>query len=111
MLIGIGYILVVCVLYIHLGMGDTLGRIFHSEAYVFKCVKCITWQSVLAYTICLSDLNVLACLAISFASAYVALWLELALSKLASLYEKWSEENVVAGEPERQAAYSTKQRD
>ena len=103
MLIGIGYILVICVLYIHLGMGDTLGKIFHSEAYVFKCVKCITWQSVLAYTICLSDLNVLACLAVSFASAYVALWLELALSKLASLYEKWSEENVVAGEPEHPA--------
>ena len=103
MLISIGYILVVCVLYIHLGMGDTLGRIFHSEAYVFKCVKCITWQSVLAYTICLSDLNVLACLAVSFVSAYVALWLELALSKLASLDEKWGGENGVAGEPEHPA--------
>ena len=103
MLIGIGYILVICVLYIHLGMGDTLGRIFHSEAYVFKCVKCITWQSVLAYTICLSDLNVLACLAISFVSAYVALWFALELSKLAFLAVEWSEENVVAGEPEHPA--------
>lgn len=108
MLISIGYILVVCVLYIHLGMGDTLGRIFHSEAYVFKCVKCITWQSVLAYTICLSDLNVLACLAVSFVSAYVAIWLELVLSKLASFYEKWDKEGMVAGEPERPAADSTK---
>ena len=105
MLIGIGYILVVCVLYIHLGMGDTLGRIFHSEAYVFKCVKCVTWQATLAYTLFFSDFNVLACLALSFVSAYIALWMELMLSKLASLYEKWSEKNVVAGEPEHPATY------
>lgn len=108
---GVGYILVTCVLYIHLGMGDTLGRIFHSDAYIFKCVKCVTWQATLAYTIFFSDLNVLACLATSFVSAYIALWLELMLSKLASLYEKWNEENLVAGEPERQATDSTKQRD
>lgn len=105
---GVGYILVTCVLYIHLGMGDTLGRIFHSEAYVFKCVKCVTWQATLAYTIFCSDLNVLACLAISFISAYIALWLDLMLSKLASLYEKWNKECMVAGEPERPAADSTK---
>ena len=103
---GVGYILVVCVLYIHLGMGDTLGRIFHSNAYVFKCVKCVTWQATLAYTLFFSDLNVLACLAVSFVSAYVALWMELMLSKMASLYEKWNEEGLVAGEPEHPATYA-----
>ena len=102
---GVGYILVVCVLYIHLGMGDTLGRIFHSDAYVFKCVKCVTWQATLAYTLFFSDLNVLACLAVSFVSAYIALWMELMLSKMASLYEKWNEEGLVAGEPEHPATY------
>ena len=105
---GVGYILVVCVLYIHLGMGDTLGRIFHSNAYVFKCVKCVTWQATLAYTLFFSDLNVLACLAVSFVSAYIALWMELMLSKMTSLYEKWNEEDLVAGEPEHPATYTQK---
>lgn len=85
---GIVYIVIACVMYIHLGLGDTLSNIFHSNLYIFKCVKCITWQCVLIYSLFFLHYEVVLSLAISFATAYIALWLDLLLAKLAKVYEK-----------------------
>ena len=90
-MISVGLIIVICCLYIHLGMGNTLSHIFQKDWYLFKCIKCITWQSVLAYTLFFTNYNIIECLAISFISAYIALWFNLLLEKMAEIYEKFSE--------------------
>ena len=90
-MISVGLIIVICCLYIHLGMGHTLSTIFKKEWYIFKCVKCITWQSVLAYTLFFTEYDIIECFAISFVSAYIALWFNLLLEKLVDIYEKLSE--------------------
>ena len=88
---GVAYILIAVCLFIHLGLGDTLCKMIHYEFVLFKCVKCATFWSVLCYTIFVLDYPIPACLAISFGSAYVSLWVSLLLSKLAEWYEKLDE--------------------
>lgn len=95
---GIGCIFVSCVLFIHLGLGDAVSRVLDIRCILLKCVKCLTFWSVLAYSLCLS-LPVEVCLCVAFACAYASLWAELLLGKIACKYEEWNE-SMDAEEPE-----------
>ena len=92
-------ITVAAVLYLHLGMGETLSKMFHSDLYLFRCCKCVTFQCVLAYLL-IVGYDIVVSTTVSFVAAYLALWLDLGLTKLANYYEKWSEEGMAPEEPE-----------
>lgn len=85
---GVGLIFISCCLFIHLGLGKAICRTLRIRLVLFKCVKCLTFWSVLAYTLAFTAYRWESCLAISFISAYLSLWVELALNKLAKVYEE-----------------------
>lgn len=85
---GVGLIFLSCVLFVHLGLGETICRIIRLDLYILKCPRCICFWSVLVYTLFATYLCWEACLAIAFVSSYLALWVDLALTKIAKVYEK-----------------------
>ena len=87
-MLGISLVLISCILFIHLGMGDTIAKLIRKEFVLLKCTKCLTFWSTLTYSLTFTDFNIVECIATSFICAYVALWLDLLLSKLADIYEK-----------------------
>lgn len=86
---GVGLIFVSCCLFIHLGLGKAICKTLKIRFVLFTCVKCLTFWSILIYTLLFTALRWEACIAISFISAYLALWVELALNKLADVYEEY----------------------
>lgn len=96
-MIGIACILTACCLFIHLGMGDTINKITKCDFILFRCVKCLTFWSVLGYSLYISyALEKAMCVA--FVCAYASLWIDLLLDKLAKEYEEFSK-HVDAEEP------------
>ena len=95
---SVGYILLCCVLFVHLGLGDAVSKVIRRNLSLFRCVKCFTFWTILAYSLLL-DFAPVECVALAFACSYLALWVDLLLSKIARLYEKWYE-GVVAEEHE-----------
>ena len=84
---GIGCVFVSCVLFIHLGLGEAIERTLRIRFVLLRCVKCLTFWSMLVYSLIHSSpLENALCL--SFVSAYAALWADIPLAKLANLYEK-----------------------
>ena len=92
-------ITVAAVLYLHLGMGETLSKMFHSNLYIFRCCKCVTFQCVLAYLL-IMGYDIVVSITVAFVAAYISLWMDLGLTKLAGYYEKWSNEGVATEEAE-----------
>ena len=92
-------ITVASVLYLHLGMGETLSKMFHSNLYIFRCCKCVTFQCVLAYLL-IMGYDIVVSITVAFVAAYISLWMDLGLTKLAGYYEKWSNEGVDTEEAE-----------
>lgn len=86
MIIGVVYVLMCCVLFVHLGMGDTICNIIKRDITLLRCTKCISFWSVLCYS--LAHYNPLTSITTAFCAAYVALWLDLLLHKIAEWYEK-----------------------
>ena len=85
---GIGLILINCVLFIHLGLGDTICKVFNINFILFHCVKCLTFWSILTYAFFIEKYYVVECVSMALVGAYAALWLELLLDKIAIQYEK-----------------------
>ena len=84
---GIGCVFVSCVLFIHLGLGEAIERTLRVRFVLLRCVKCLTFWSMLAYSL-IHSLPLESALCLSFVSAYAALWADIPLAKLANLYEK-----------------------
>ena len=96
-------ILITCVLFIHIGLGDTICDIIGFDFILFRCVKCITFWSILVYCFFVNQWGIVVSLSTSFICAYLSLWLDLLLSKLAVLYEKWGSQDVATKETEHNA--------
>lgn len=96
-MLGVACIFVSCVLFIHLGLGDTISEILHVDFILLRCVKCLTFWCVLGYSIVRLPVEQSVCVA--FVCSYVSLWAELLLGIIANRYEKYSE-NVDAEESE-----------
>lgn len=94
-MLGIVCIFISCVLFIHLGLGETIGKIMRTDFILFKCVKCLTFWCVLGYS--LINLPVEYSVCIAFVLSYASLWVELLLGIIAKRYEELSE-NVDAEE-------------
>lgn len=84
------------VLFIHLGLGDAISRVTRIKFVLFRCVKCLTFWSVLGYSLFI-ELPLVYSVCIAFVCSYLSLWAELFLGKLADRYEELSE-NVDAEE-------------
>ena len=84
---GIGCVFVSCVLFIHLGLGEAIERTLRVRIVLLSCVKCLTFWSMLVYSL-IHSFPLESALCLSFVSAYAALWADIPLAKLATLYEK-----------------------
>ena len=91
-MVGIGLVFFCCVMFIHLGMGDTLSSVFHLDFVLFRCVKCLTFWSVLAYSFFFVELTLLESVSLGFLLSYISLWVDLILSKIANKYDNWYEQ-------------------
>lgn len=75
------------VLFIHLGLSETIQRIIHLKVQPLNCSKCLSFWSVLLVLL-YHRYNLLYSVGVSFISAYAALWMELSLGLLSNLYDK-----------------------
>ena len=96
---GIACVFISSVLFIHLGLGETIGRLLRTDFVLIRCVKCLTFWCVLGYSLLCVSIPAEAAVCIAFVCAYAALWAELLLGKLANAYEKLSED-VATEEPQ-----------
>lgn len=76
----------------HLGLIAAVERIIRHSLPVIRCPKCLTFWSVLAYGIaaqrCASPHVVPRLLAISLLCSYLAIWLELIMYSIDTLYNR-----------------------
>ena len=81
-----------CVTANHLGLVSKIEEIYGESLPVVNCPKCFSFWSVMAYGMvyCFSngDISPIMVLAISFLSAYFALWLELFMGYIDYLYSR-----------------------
>lgn len=85
---SVGCVLLCCVLFVHMGLGDAVSGIIKRNATLFRCVKCTTFWVILAYTLFLTEYKPVECITIAFACAYIALWVDLMFAKISMWYEK-----------------------
>ena len=71
----------------HLGLVDAVERVARHRLPVINCSKCLAFWSVLLCAI-LSGARAIPAVAVAFASAYTAVWLELLLGSIDTLYNK-----------------------
>lgn len=80
-----------CVSANHLGLIGAIEGVIHRSLPILNCPRCLTFWSVLLYTM-VTDRNIVRALAISFLCAYMAIWIELLMcfidTKFNKLYEK-----------------------
>lgn len=81
------YIMIIAVLFNHLGLADTLT--FHSKKnLIVNCSKCLTFWLTTGYSLLFLSQGVIRSLFAGFCLAYMALWTELILNVLNYFYEK-----------------------
>ena len=69
----------------HLGLIDAIEKIIRHKMPIVNCCKCLSFWSTIAYTL-INSTPVIHAIAISFAAAYVAVWLELSFGLIDNLY-------------------------
>lgn len=94
----IALVLVSCCLFIHLGMGETISKMLHTDFILLRCVKCLTFWTVLGYSLLCLTLPIATAICVAFLCAYAALWIDLLLGKMAKRYEELGKD-VDAEEP------------
>ena len=92
MWIDIAAIVFVCTAVNHLGLIAAIERVIRHRLPVVNCPKCLTCWSVFAYGIAtvpyVSPQIVARMLAISLLSSYLAIWLELLMYAIDTLYNR-----------------------
>lgn len=88
--IDIAWIIIACTSVNHLGLVMAVEEIIHHRLPVVNCVKCLAFWSTLAYClVCCDTIATLPfILALSFLAAYAAIWLELAMGIIDTLYNR-----------------------
>ena len=76
-----------CVLFIGMGLEGEIERILSCRFRVLSCPKCLTFWSVLLFGV-IAGHGLVETVAVSFLSAYAALWLSLLCDGLTILYNK-----------------------
>lgn len=107
---GIALVWFSAILFVHMGLGDTIGGILHIHPVLFRCVKCLSFWTTLCYSLLIVELPAEVSVAIAFALSYASLWVDLVLAKLATVYENLYENMAAKAEEDselrRDASYS-----
>jgi hypothetical protein len=90
MWIDIAAIVFVCTAVNHLGLIKAIQTVTKCNRLpIVSCPKCLTFWSVLAYELwCVGFLDLPMVLAISFLCSYLAIWLELIMYAIDTLYNR-----------------------
>lgn len=80
-------ITVSCVLFIGMGLEAEIERILSCRFKILSCPKCLTFWSVLLFGV-VTRHGFVETVAVSFLSAYAALWLTLLCDALTTLYNR-----------------------
>ena len=89
---GIAWIIVACTSANHLGLIRAVEGVIHHRLPVVNCTKCLTFWSVLAYGVAAANPSFptlhssLRLLAVSFLASYAAIWLELLMYFIDTVY-------------------------
>lgn len=89
-MIAVVLVAMCCVLAINMGLVDAIEETLHYKFRVLNCCKCLTFWSTLIVGLFQRG-GILASVATAFICAYLALWLDLALSYLSKYYNRWYE--------------------
>ena len=96
---AIACIVFICTAVNHLGLIPTIERITKRKLWIIDCPKCLTCWSVMAYQL-VTNCNPLLSLATALLCSYIALWLNLFMYAIDTLYnriydkiEDYTEEN------------------
>lgn len=96
MIYEVALLIISCVLFVEMGLSQAIQNIIKVNLIILSCPKCLTFWSILLYCI-LNSYGFIICLATSFISSYIALWLVLLYDFLAIIYnrsyEKINKEN------------------
>lgn len=93
-LFSVALILFSCVAANHLELVATIEKIVGHELPVINCPKCLTFWSVVIYGVAEADSSLftlhssLTIVAVAFLSAYLAIWLELLMFSIDTLYNR-----------------------
>ena len=71
----------------HLGLIPTIERIIKRKLWIIDCPKCLTCWSVMTYQL-VTNCNPLLSLAIALLCSYLALWLNLLMYAIDTLYNR-----------------------
>ena len=71
----------------HLGLISTIERIIKRKLWIIDCPKCLTCWSVMTYQL-VTNCNPLPSLAIALLCSYLALWLNLIMYAIDTLYNR-----------------------
>lgn len=107
---GVACVFISCSLFIHLGLGEAVSKTLRIRFVLFRCVKCLTFWSTLAYSLLIVKLPAEESVCLAFVCAYASLWMELLWGKLANIYEKVSN-NMDAEEPASASAATGNEED
>ena len=77
-----------CVLFIQMGLSQTIQECIGFRSKILSCQKCLSFWLVMAYML-LTGHGILQSVAASFLSSYSALWLSLIYDALAKLYNSF----------------------
>lgn len=92
----IAMLMFACVAANHLGLVDAMEKVLGRKIPIVNCCKCFTFWTVL-FTSFLSGWNMVEALAVSFLFAWLALWVELGMGFIDTLYLKLYEKVTAAG--------------
>ena len=81
-----------CVLFVSMGLSAAIQETLHFKSKILSCPKCLTFWSVLIFNL-LTGTRPVEAVAVSFISAYVALWAALLLDSITIIYN-WFYEKI-----------------
>ncbi len=106
---GIVCILLSSCLFVHLGLADAILRVMRINLPYLRCAKCLSFWSVLIYSLSVVPIRAEVSILLAFVCAYAALWIELLLGYIANLYEKVSDNMDAEASPSSSASEGDKE--
>ena len=104
-LIDIACILFACVAANHLGLVSAIESVTDTKLSVVSCPKCLSFWATMLYGLThIATTGPIACIAISFLNAWLAVWLELGMAYIDTIYLKLYEKVITTGNDDTPAA-------
>lgn len=85
----VAMIVFICTSMNHLGLIEAIENVIGFKIPIIDCCKCSTFWTVITYLLCEGlDIGIVAVIATAFLACIAAVWLELAMGLLDTLYDK-----------------------